>query len=93
MMIVMRPRLIDCWSAVHNQTPQQPGVGQMSEAVIDCLMRYPWQSHRDNGEHGRRVRVRLCPNRVEHGNTLTRDPQSSGTDQPFKFLDSSLTHC
>ena len=64
----------------------------MGKAVIDGLMRHPWQNLRNDGEHGCRVRVRLRPNRVEHSDTLTRNPQSNRPDQPFEILSSRITH-
>ncbi len=93
MVIVVRPRLVDRWSAIHDQATQQPGLGQMGQAVIDGLMRYARQNGRNNGEHRRRTRVRLRLDRVEHRDTLTRDTQSSRPDQPPRILNSKLGHC
>ncbi len=91
-MVVVRPRLVDCRSAVHSQAAQQPGVSQMSQAIIDSLMRHAWQDNRNNGKQGRRSRVRLRLNRVEYRDALTRDPQSSGPDQLLRFLNGTASH-
>jgi len=92
MVIVVRPRLVDRWSAVHDQATQQPDLGQMGQAVIDSLMRYARQNVRNDGEHRRCTCVRLRLDRVEHRDTLTRDTQSSCPDQPPRILNSKLGH-
>ena len=91
-MIVVRPRFVDCRSIVHNQAPQQPGLGQMGKAVIDGLMRYARQNGRDDGKHGRRTRMRLRLDRVEHRDTLTRDSRSSRSNQSLYFLSGGTDH-
>jgi len=92
MVIIVRPRLVDRWSAVHDQATQQPGLSQMGQAVIDGLMRYARQNGRNDGEHRRRTRVRLRLDRIEHRDTLTRDTQSGHPDQPPRILNSKLSH-